>query len=188
MGINGLTLSHAFLKSRISSGGFCIDATAGRGRDTLFLSEIVGPYGHIVALDIQQQAVDATKALLEQKEIPTTCAQVFLDSHVNIDRYAAAGSVDGIVFNFGWLPGGDHRIFTRKESSLIGVQKGLELLKNGGIMSLCLYYGRENGYEERDALLAFLQQLDDRQYTVIVNHFCNRKNDPPIPVMIIKEG
>lgn len=29
-------------------------------------------------------------------------------------------------------------------------------------MSLCIYYGRDCGYEERDALLEFLETIDDR--------------------------
>ena len=55
-------------------------------------------------------------------------------------------------------------------------------------MSLCIYYGRNNGYEERDAILEYVRQLDHRAYTVLVVEFANRINDPPIPVFIIKEG
>lgn len=45
-------------------------------------------------------------------------------------------------------------------------------------MALALYYGKENGYEERDALLAHLRELDDRTYTVLGCEWMNRKNDP----------
>jgi hypothetical protein len=93
-----------------------------------------------------------------------------------------------VVFNFGWLPGGDHNVFTRKESSLEAIEKGLACLKPGGIMSLCIYYGRNNGYEERDAILEYVRNLDHRAYTVMVVDFANRINDPPIPVFIVKEG
>ena len=55
-------------------------------------------------------------------------------------------------------------------------------------MSLCVYYGRNNGYEERDAILGYVKALDHRKYTVMVVDFTNRINDPPIPVFIIKEG
>ena len=55
-------------------------------------------------------------------------------------------------------------------------------------MSLCIYYGRDNGYDERDALLQYVRSLDDRAYSVMVIDFANRKNDPPIFVWIVKEG
>jgi hypothetical protein len=67
------------------------------------------------------------------------------------------------------------------------IEAGLRLLKPGGIMSLCIYYGGESGYEERDALLSYLSGIDNKQYTVIVNTFHNRTGDPPIPVFLYKE-
>jgi len=67
------------------------------------------------------------------------------------------------------------------------LKNSVRLLKPGGVMSLCIYYGGESGYEERDALLAYLAEIDNRNYTVIVNTFHNRTGDPPIPVFIYKE-
>lgn len=99
-----------------------------------------------------------------------------------------AESADCVVFNFGWLPGGSHDIFTQKDSSLTAIRKGLDCLKPGGIMSLCIYYGRNNGYGERDAILDYVRTLDHRLYTVMVVDFANRIHDPPIPVFIVKEG
>lgn len=55
------------------------------------------------------------------------------------------------------------------------------------MIALALYYGKENGYEERDALLAHLRELDDRTYTVLGCEWMNRKNDPPLPIFIWKE-
>ena len=62
------------------------------------------------------------------------------------------------------------------------------LLRPGGVMSLCIYYGRNNGYGERDAILDYVRTLDHRLYTVMVVDFANRIHDPPIPVFIVKEG
>ena len=105
-----------------------------------------------------------------------------------MELYAAPGSADLIVFNFGWLPGGDHSIFTKPQSSLGAILQGLGILKNEGLMCLCLYYGRDNGYEERDAILAFLEKLDPARYTVIISRFANRKGDMPIPICVFKQG
>ena len=185
-GINALSLAHKFIKENVKPGDFCIDATAGRGKDTAFLCSLAGETGRVVALDIQQDAVESTQRLLEEKGFTQT-ASVFLDSHANIKAYAAPESVDCIVFNFGWLPGGSHDIFTAADTSIEAIKCGLELLKPGGVMSLCIYYGRNNGYGERDAILEYLKTLDYSLYTVIVHNFWNRVNDPAIPVFIIKQ-
>ena len=184
---NALGVSHRFIRQHLPQGGFAIDATAGNGGDTLMLCETVGAEGRVLAMDIQAQAVANTKSLLEERGW-AAIAQVVQDSHACMDRYAQPESADCVVFNFGWLPGGDHNVFTRKESSLEAIEKGLACLKPGGVMSLCVYYGRNNGYEERDAILEYVRNLDHRAYTVMVVEFANRINDPPIPVFIVKEG
>ena len=60
------------------------------------------------------------------------------------------------------------------------------LLKEGGVISLCIYSGGDTGYEERDALLAYLRELDPRQWLVIACSYYNRKNDPPLPVFVVR--
>lgn len=171
----------------VKEGDHCIDATAGRGNDTLYLCQLVGESGHVTAFDIQQDAVDSTKALLAANGMESRAA-VLLKSHSEMDTLFAEESISLITFNFGWLPRGDHNIFTRKETSIPAIEKGLRLLKKGGIMTLILYYGRETGFAERDALLEFLPTLDSRQYTVIEMPFVNRPNCPPIPIVIIKDS
>lgn len=186
MGLNTLFLAHKFVREHVHAGAFCIDATAGKGRDTIFLCELVTETGKVLAFDIQPDAVQQTQALVSQHGYEGI-ASVILDSHSNMEAYAAPESADCIMFNFGWLPGGSHKIFTRPETSIPAIEAGLRLLKPGGIMSLCIYYGGESGYEERDALLEYLSTIDNRKYTVIVNTFHNRTGDPPIPVYIYKE-
>ena len=181
--MNALTIVHNTIKSYAREGSLCIDATAGRGFDTAFLAELVGESGKVIAFDVQQEAVDSTRALLAEKGLH---ADVVLDSHANMDKYADESSVDVIVFNLGYLPKGDHTIFTHFESTKIAIEKGLTLLKSGGLMCVSIYYGGDSGYEEKDALLPWLKTLDDEKYQVLVTTFHNWKKDPPIPVFILK--
>lgn len=176
---------HHFIREHVKQGDLCIDATAGNGNDTLLLCEMVGETGKVLAFDVQEQAVVNTKRRLEEQGI-SELAEVFLESHTNMSRYAEANSVSCIVFNFGYLPGGDHNLATKKESSLEAIHEGLRLLKKGGMMSLCIYSGGDTGFEERDAILSELKNLDTKKYLVIVSEYYNRPNNPPIPVMIIK--
>ena len=176
---------HHFIREHVKEGDCCIDATAGNGNDTLVLCELVGETGKVIAFDIQEEAVANTKKRLAEHSVLER-AQVLLESHVNMSRYAKLDSVSCIVFNFGYLPGGDHELATRKESSITAIHEGLRLLKKGGIMSLCIYSGGDSGFEERDGILSEIKRLDGKKYLVIVSEYYNRPNNPPIPVMIVK--
>ncbi len=183
--LNTLSIAHRFIKEHVRPGDFWIDGTAGRGHDTAFLCELVGEKGKVISFDIQEEAIASTRALLEEKGIDW--AQVIADSHSNMDRYAEEGNVDGIVFNFGYLPGGDHNICTRAETSIEAIEKGLCLLKAGGVMSLCVYYGGDSGFDEKNALMEYFRTIDSKRYTVLITDFYNRPNCPPIAVFILKD-
>lgn len=180
-----LDIIHRVIRETVHEGDLCMDATAGRGRDTLLLATLVGDSGHVFSMDIQKEAMESTRALLREHGMEGR-ASVILQSHSEMASLAEEGTVSCITFNFGWLPGGDHTVFTKKETSLEAIRQGLALLKDGGVMTLILYYGKETGFEERDAILDFLPRLDSRSYTVVEMPFVNRSNCPPIPIVIFK--
>ena len=66
MGWNSLGLTHDFMTRYVRPGDLCIDATAGKGRDTALLARLTGPTGRVIALDIQPQALEATRRLAEE--------------------------------------------------------------------------------------------------------------------------
>lgn len=183
--LNTIGLAHQFIQCHVQLDDLCIDATAGRGHDTEFLCRLVGEHGRVIAFDIQQEALNSTDQLLRQAGLRDR-ADLIPDSHANMAQYAQAETVSCITFNFGYLPGGDHSICTRAESSIPAIEAGLSLLKNGGVMSLCIYYGGDSGFAEKDALLAYLKTIDNKRFTVLITEFANRPNNPPIPVFILK--
>ena len=115
---SALNIIHKIIRERVQPGDLCIDATAGRGNAALFLAELVGETGHVTAFDIQQDAVDSTKKLLEEHGM-TSRTDVLLKSHSEMDEVFEEGTVSCITFNFGWLPKGDHNIFTNKSTSIL---------------------------------------------------------------------
>ena len=181
--MNALDIVKKTVSEHLSEGGFAIDATAGRGYDTVFLARTVGATGRVLAFDIQPAAVESTRALLASEGLD---AEVVLASHADMAQYASPESADCILFNLGYLPGGDHSVYTRAESTIAAVEVGLDILKHGGLMCVTVYSGGANGYAERDALLPFLASLDDGKYQVISLSFHNWKKDPPRPFFIIK--
>ena len=104
----------------------------------------------------------------------------------DIQDDAIAHTGKRVVFNFGYLPGGDHSIATKCETSLEAVRQAMELLQMGGILNLCIYSGKDTGYEEKEALLSFLKELDNRKWLVLVHSYYNRGNNPPLPVFVIR--
>lgn len=176
---------HLFIRQQVKEGDLCIDATAGRGNDTLLLCELVGDKGKVISFDIQEEAIQSTTALLQEHKLEKR-AKIKLVSHDFMDLYAKPDSVSCISFNFGYLPGGDHSITTMEETSLRAIKKGLDLLKVNGLMSLCIYSGQDSGFSEKKAILDYVKNLNSKQYLVIVSQYYNRSNNPPIPVLIIK--
>ena len=180
-----LDIAHKFLREHVKPGDICIDATAGRGFDTKLLCELTGENGKVIAFDIQPDAIASTGKLLAENGLT---AELHLESHANMAKYAEAGTVSCAVFNFGWLPGGDHAVFTHADSSIAALDAALSLLRVGGALCLCIYYGGANGYSERDALTAYLAALDSRYYTVLEMRFPNRTGDPPFAVIVTKDS
>lgn len=174
-----------FIELQVKPGDLCIDATMGNGHDTELLCRLAGSSGQVLAFDIQKTALENTQKRLQETGAPDNY-RLILDSHSHMTNYADTDSVSCITFNFGYLPGGDHALATKPSTSIAAMEQGLCLLKKDGLMTLCIYSGGDSGFEERDALLAWLKVLDSRKYLVILSSYYNRPNHPPIPVIIKK--
>ena len=59
-------------------------------------------------------------------------------------------------------------------------------LEKGGRMAIMIYYGHEGGDIERDAVLDFVSQLPQKDYTATIYRTLNQVNQPPFLVMIEK--
>lgn len=175
---------HQFIKMHIGENDRCIDATAGNGCDTEFLCGLVGAGGKVYAFDIQEQALEHTRERLQSAGYEDR-AVLILDGHEHMADHVKE-EVGAVVFNFGYLPGGDHSIATAGKTSLEAIRQGMELLRTGGVMSLCIYNGGDTGYEEKELILDFLRELDAKKWLVIATEYFNRKNNPPMPVFVMK--
>ena len=71
--------------------------------------------------------------------------------------------------------------------AIIGVERYHKVYNPEHIMALALYYGGENGYEEKNAVLNHLKTIDDRSFTVLCCEWSNRRGEPPMPILIWKE-
>ncbi|MEK9199181.1 class I SAM-dependent methyltransferase [Ureibacillus sp. 179-F W5.1 NHS] len=179
-----LQYAKTLLSESIDAGDIAIDATAGNGHDTLFLTELVGEKGHVYAFDIQQQAIESTENRLKENGV-SHLATVILDGHEHISQHVQQ-QIGGAIFNLGYLPGANHHVVTKSNTTIEAIEQLLQLLKIGGIIVLVIYHGHEGGKEERDELLKFVSSLPQKYVHVLRYEFLNQKNDPPFIVALEK--
>jgi predicted methyltransferase len=151
-------LLHLLLKGGIAAGDFAIDATAGNGHDTVFLARAVGENGRVLAIDIQEQAIASTAARLENEGLRYR-VRLHRGCHADLAEIAGAESPRAIVFNLGYLPGGDHGLITRTESTLKALAAAWEILAPGGALAVVCYPGHEGGDREAAAAVDFIASL-----------------------------
>ena len=159
------------LEKALKPGDTVIDATMGNGHDTLFLCQLVGEAGKVIAFDVQQAAVESTRKRLEEAGVASR-AQLHCLGHQHMAE-VVQGPVDGVVFNLGWLPGGDKSVTTLLETTLPAVRSALSLIRPLGICIICCYPGHAEGDRERENLMDMLSQLPPQQYNVLWHKFLN---------------
>lgn len=178
MDINDIVAtSHFFVSRYIKPGAVVVDATAGNGYDTLFLARLLGEEGQVHAFDIQKQALDNTRALLAKNGLEQRVS-LYLDSHSNIPLRVAA-PVQVVMFNLGYLPGGDKDVATCPQDTLAALEGSRQVLAKGGIISVATYSGHPGGKSEEDAVAAWCSKLNPCQYTVMCLRVLNKENTPP---------
>ncbi len=166
-----------------------IDATCGNGHDTLALAQM-NP-AKLYAFDIQEDAVRATTALLEANGYRESIADgrfvLRCAAHEEMNQYVAR-PVTAVLFNLGYLPGGDKEITTKAASTLIAVQAAMELLETDGVICITMYSGHDAGKEEKAALLNFAETLDAKLWHTAYISMPNQKHDPPEILFITRKA
>ena len=173
-------LSHDFLAQVLDDESVAVDATMGNGNDTAFLA---GLAKKVYAFDVQEQALEKTRQRLSDLEIEN--AELILDGHENLDRYVTE-PIRAAIFNLGYLPSADKSVITLPATTIEAMEKICARLEKGGRMAIMIYYGHEGGDIERDAVLDFVSQLPQKDYTATIYRTLNQVNQPPFLVMIEK--
>ncbi|WP_066637541.1 tRNA (mnm(5)s(2)U34)-methyltransferase [Desulfolucanica intricata] len=181
-----VNIAQLFIREVLYDGSVAVDATVGNGGDTLFLAGAVGDSGLVYGFDIQEKAIEITSKKLSQCQLLKR-VEFFNIGHENMLSFIKS-PVDAIMFNLGYLPGGDHGIITRAETTVDALSQGLELLSPGGRLSIAVYTGHAGAQEEYTAVEKYVSNLENKMYNVIKLNFINRKSPPPFLILIEKEG
>lgn len=181
-----LSIAHDWVRSAVRPGGRVADATAGNGRDTLFLAELVGEEGMVYAFDIQPGAVDATRRAAETAELLDRVA-LHACSHARLPEFVPRG-LEAVMFNLGYLPGGDRNITTTIEETLPALDAAFELLGPGGIMTVMCYPGHDGGRDECAAVELVWSKLPISKGLVVILRSLNGAADAPFLMGVQKKG
>ena len=174
-----LEMAHDFLAQVITPEDIVVDATMGNGYDTLFLAKLAK---QVYAFDIQEQALEKTSQRIQEAGL--TNVDLILQGHETVDEYVT--EVKAAIFNLGYLPSADKSIITQPQTTLEALEKLCRMLVKGGRIAIMIYYGHEGGDIERDAVLDFVSQLPQQEYTATIYRTLNQINNPPFLVMIEK--
>lgn len=178
-------LAMALTLTYVSSGDIAVDATCGTGQDTLALARAVGEKGQVYAFDIQKKALLLTEGRLHSHGI--TNVHLLRKSFASMSSHIPENSAAAVVFNLGYLPGGDHSITTTADETMKGLDAALRTVRQGGIITVVLYDGHKAGREEKERVLEWAESLDPKRYHAAYVNFINQKNSPPEIMWITKK-
>ena len=169
----------------IKPGDTVVDATCGTGQDTVVLARAVGSDGCVYAFDIQKSAHLLTEARLKSHGFNNV--NLIMQSFVSMSEHIPERSAAAVVFNLGYLPGGDHSITTIAGTTLEGLEAALRTIRPGGIVTVVMYDGHDEGAEEKKAVLEWAEALDTKSFHVAYVSLLNQKNHPPEILWITKK-
>lgn len=183
--LNIIPFAHQVLQNHLPEGGVALDGTAGNGHDTVFLAQCVGEQGQVWAFDVQKQAIEQTRARLQQANLLQR-VHLIQDGHQHLNHYLQEHHLDAAVFNFGWLPGGDKSCTTHAQSSIQALEAVVGRLNPHAVVVAVLYPGHEAGQIEATAIEQWAKKLPQQTFAVLQYGFINRQNRPPYLLVIQK--
>ena len=174
-----LEMAHDFLAQVITKDDVVVDATMGNGHDTLFLAKLAK---QVYAFDIQEQALQKTSQRLQEAGLINV--ELLLQGHETVDQFV--NEVKAAIFNLGYLPSANKFIITKPHTTIEALEKLCQMLVKGGRIAIMIYYGHDGGDIERDAVMDYVSQLPQQEYTATIYRTLNQINNPPFLVMIEK--
>ena len=185
-----LTFSKQLLARAVAPGSVAVDATVGNGHDTAFLAGLVGEGGVVHGFDIQAEALWAAKGLLAREGL----ADRVRLHHVGHERLAETlpeaqhGRVAAVVFNLGFLPGGEATVTTRPETTLAALMAACTVLAPGGVLAAVCYTGHPGGASEAGQVEGWCQALDFAAWRAARYELVNKPGSPIRLFFVEKHG
>lgn len=144
-----------------------VDFTCGHGFDTKFLSSIANK---VYAFDIQNQAIEEVEALKLNN------VEAILDTHLSFDQYLETFDIG--IFNLGYLPNGDKKIYTDGDVVVKTLEKACKLMNRKGRLVIACYPGFPAGEKEAKIVEKYVSELASKHFDVTKLQLLNRNHAP----------
>ena len=172
-----------FILEHLGEGEVAVDFTMGNGNDTLFLSQTVGEGGRVYAFDIQEAALESTRARLVSEGAPENYTLICA-SHDRVKEFVKEPIKAG-MFNLGYLPGsGKKAVTTMRVTTMPAVEAALDLLLPDGVLIIAIYPGHEEGELEGEMLEEYFSSTS--RYKICPSKF-RILNSPTSPYFFLVE-
>lgn len=147
---NAVQFQHLIWDRVMKHANIVVDATCGNGHDLLYLAERAKKGCHLYGIDIQMKAINSSQELLQSNDIAQDVSLTFIhDSH---DRALANQLkdevIDLMIFNLGYLPGGDHQVITKPHQTIDAINEGLENYRSLELSQLLLTLEQQKGLKK----------------------------------------
>ena len=182
-----IVFAHNLIKKHVSIGSTVIDMTAGNGHDTVFLAKLVGEEGYVFAFDIQENALHNAKKMIMESGLDGENITFFHACHSRFLEHLSAEEVErvkAVIFNLGYLPGGDKTICTHENTTILALVQLLECLSAGALLVLVCYPGHPEGERECGHVLDFVRNIAPQRAKVVRYENINSKNPAPFVLVI----
>lgn len=179
--------AHQIIQAVVEPGESVIDATAGNGHDTCFLAGLVGPAGSVFAFDVQGIAVQRTTDRLAEAGLRN--ATVLQRDHAEIKQAIPIdvhGRIAAVMFNLGYLPGGDRSIITEADSSLAAIQSSLTVVRPGGVVTILAYPGHSGGNDETASVQRLIDELPAADFETSICRSATASKTAPLLFVIVR--
>jgi hypothetical protein len=191
--ISLVNVAHNLIREVLRPGDIAIDATVGNGHDTVFLVKQVSPSGKVFGFDSQQAALDSTWLNVEScfraaekacshAPLRPECLSLIHASHADMAEKIPVqyhGYISAIMFNLGYLPGGDKGIITRTDSTLLALNSASLLIRTEGLINILAYPGHVDGDQETEQVKNWCEQLNHNLFNVSTIYSKEHKESAP---------
>ena len=167
-----------------------IDATVGNGYDTLFMAEWGGPDARVLGIDLQAEALESAHHRLKEAGLENR-VKLVQGNHADLAAYVPedwVATVDLIMFNLGYLPGGDKTMTTCESSTLAALVAARSILRPGGYLSVIAYQGHPGGAEEAEAVSRWFDHREQQGDQIWRGSLPPERSLPPRPIGLIAAG
>ena len=130
-------------------------------------------------------SLEAIKRMIPQRSpmLMLDRAELILAGHERMAEFVKEPA-RAIVFNLGWLPGGDKSITTLRETTLPAIRDAISLMDRDAILNIAVYPGHAEGDAEGQMILDYLRGISRHRVCATLVKIVN---SPTSPFFIVVE-